>query len=56
MRRLRLTRAQRPDARWLAETLTRVGAPFGSRVELDDDALVLRQDAPPEPAERTRRT
>ena len=37
IRRLRLERASRGDARWLAATLNRVSAGFGTRIELDDN-------------------
>jgi poly-gamma-glutamate synthesis protein (capsule biosynthesis protein) len=45
MQRLRLTRAEPHDDRWLAETLTEVGAPFASRFELDEEGLHLANDA-----------
>ncbi len=42
MRRFRLTLASAADARWLADTLTREGKVFGTRVErAPDGALVL---------------
>jgi poly-gamma-glutamate capsule biosynthesis protein CapA/YwtB (metallophosphatase superfamily) len=37
IRRLRLERASRGDARWLAATLNRESASFGTRIELDDN-------------------
>ena len=45
LRRFRLERASRRDARWLADLLTREGAPLGTRAELtDDDTLRLGWD------------
>ena len=42
IRKMRLNRASPRDAQWLRDTLCRVGAPFGTRVELaDDGSLVL---------------
>lgn len=44
MRRMRLERAARDDAGWLATTLSRIGEEFGSRFVLTDDgALTLHQ-------------
>ncbi|MEY7973819.1 CapA family protein [Saccharomonospora xinjiangensis] len=40
-RRLRLQRAGSRDQEWLRSVLTRCGAPFGTRVESDGDALSL---------------
>ena len=37
IRRLRLERASQGDARWLAATLNRASAGFGTRIELDDN-------------------
>lgn len=46
IRRFRLERVDDEDARWLRDTLTRVGRPLGSRVGLrGDGTLVLRGDA-----------
>lgn len=43
LRRLRLARPSREDVRWLAATIARCSAPFGSSVELErDGALLLR--------------
>ncbi len=43
IRRLRLERAPRADARWLADRLDRLGRDLGTRVSLDGDGrLVLR--------------
>jgi len=43
MRKFRLNRASRRDATWLRDTLNREGIRFGTRVELQDDGiLVLR--------------
>ena len=43
MRRFRLERASRADAEWLGDTLSRVGGPLGTRVEMSqEDALTLR--------------
>lgn len=42
IRRLRLERAAPQEARWLAETLTRVGEDFGTRVRCtEDNSLIL---------------
>jgi len=42
-RRFRLKRASAQDARWLRDLLTRLGEPFGTRVELAGDrSLALR--------------
>ena len=47
MRRFRLGRAPRDDARWLTATLDRECGKLGTRVELDDqDRLVLRRRLP----------
>jgi poly-gamma-glutamate synthesis protein (capsule biosynthesis protein) len=44
MRRMRLERAGRDDAEWLATTLGRIGEEFGSRfVVTDDGALTLHR-------------
>jgi poly-gamma-glutamate synthesis protein (capsule biosynthesis protein) len=44
MRRMRLERATRDDAGWLATTLSRIGEEFGSRfIVTDDGALTLHQ-------------
>ena len=36
-RRFRLSRVSAADARWLCELLNRLGAPFGTHVQLEDD-------------------
>jgi poly-gamma-glutamate synthesis protein (capsule biosynthesis protein) len=41
IRRMRLERGSPEDARWLCDTLCRISAPFGSRVEPADDGLLL---------------
>jgi poly-gamma-glutamate synthesis protein (capsule biosynthesis protein) len=42
-RRFRLNRASAADAAWLRNLLNRIGTPFGTEVELDDDnRLILR--------------
>lgn len=48
IRRLRLHRAAAAEAQWLAGTLERVSARFGTRVALTDAGLVLRR--PPGPS------
>jgi poly-gamma-glutamate synthesis protein (capsule biosynthesis protein) len=37
IRRFKVNRAARTDARWLKDTLNREGAKFGTRVKLDKD-------------------
>ena len=42
-RRFRLNRASRADAHWLCDLLSRLGAPFGTQVQLaDDNSMRLR--------------
>jgi hypothetical protein len=42
IRKLRLNRPPAEDVRWLCATVNRIGAPFGSRVDLTSDgSLVL---------------
>jgi len=36
-RRFRLTRVSRVDAKWLCDLLNTLGAPFATRLELNDD-------------------
>lgn len=48
IRRFRIERAERDDARWLQQTLDREGSRLGTRVELfDDGRLALRWDGAP---------
>jgi poly-gamma-glutamate capsule biosynthesis protein CapA/YwtB (metallophosphatase superfamily) len=43
VRRFRLNRASKPDAKWLGDLLNRLGARFGTRVELQgDNSMTLR--------------
>lgn len=41
MRKFRLNRASRRDATWLRDTLNREGIRFGTRVELQDDGILV---------------
>jgi poly-gamma-glutamate capsule biosynthesis protein CapA/YwtB (metallophosphatase superfamily) len=41
-RQFRLYRASADDAAWLRDILNRLGAPFGTGVQLDDDSLILQ--------------
>jgi poly-gamma-glutamate synthesis protein (capsule biosynthesis protein) len=44
-RRFRLTRASAGDAKWLCDFLTRLGAPFGTQVALEEDnRITLRAE------------
>jgi poly-gamma-glutamate capsule biosynthesis protein CapA/YwtB (metallophosphatase superfamily) len=43
MRRFRLNRASSADAKWLCDLLNRLGAPFGTKVQLESDhSMTLR--------------
>jgi len=41
-RRFRLNRASAADAEWLCDLLNNLGAPFGTRVQLAGDGMILR--------------
>jgi poly-gamma-glutamate capsule biosynthesis protein CapA/YwtB (metallophosphatase superfamily) len=41
-RQFRLQRASADDAAWLRDILNRLGAPFGTRVRLEDNSLILQ--------------
>jgi poly-gamma-glutamate capsule biosynthesis protein CapA/YwtB (metallophosphatase superfamily) len=43
VRRFRLNRASKPDAKWLCDLLNRLGAPFGTQAQLEgDNSMTLR--------------
>ncbi|MBI3974081.1 MAG: hypothetical protein HY332_22615 [Chloroflexi bacterium] len=43
VRRFRLNRASEADAQWLCDLLNRLGAPFGTHVQVEGDhSLALR--------------
>jgi poly-gamma-glutamate synthesis protein (capsule biosynthesis protein) len=45
LRRLRLERAPRSDAVWLADTLARVSRPYGTSIEVAADGTIVARDA-----------
>lgn len=48
VRRFRLNRASEADAQWLSKLLNRIGAPFGTQVQLaSDNSMILRWQAVP---------
>lgn len=49
MKRLRLGRASKAEARWLRDVLNRAGKPFGTGVELhDDNTMTVHSSGPPQ--------